>query len=428
MRVRWPLLLVLCLFGIAEAFAIQVGQTRDSVVAQYGAPAEANHGKGTAIYRQGLWKVDVTYGDDASIKQLIFTKTDPLSEQEITSLLAQNTEGAPWREANIGGPTRLFQGQGGAMARCDRQNPRILQVNRGPFHPPIAQPAATQLPIRSPAAGQASAASAAQPSTSIRNSATPATVSPFTPWFIIAGVCAAISAAVKTGSKKRRASGRRVPRTRAARRAAASLQTWQPPAADERPSLEMMPWDDFELLVGELFRRRGYSVELPSGLGADGGKDLTVRKDGELFVVQCKKLAASNRVTATQMRDFFGLITAERATKGFFVTTGYFSADATRFAEDKPIKLVDGQTFTRLVEELSAPGENLYNVDSWIDTFAAHATAVDPECPFCRSPMELRTLGDGTPKWGCSRFPKNRCKGMRDVRERLIEAGRWQRR
>jgi hypothetical protein len=105
-----------------------------------------------------------------------------------------------------------------------------------------------------------------------------------------------------------------------------------PPSTANACTLDSLSWDNFELLIAEIFRRKGYAVEISSGLGADGGKDLTLRKDRELAFVQCKKLARSNRVTATQMRDFFGLIVAEGAAKGFFVTTGYFSADAKKFA------------------------------------------------------------------------------------------------
>jgi restriction system protein len=185
-----------------------------------------------------------------------------------------------------------------------------------------------------------------------------------------------------------------------------------------------MRWDDFELLVGELFRRRGYSVEVPSGLGADGGKDLTVRKDGQLFVVQCKKLAAANRVTAAQMRDFFGLITAEGAAKGFFVTTGYFSSEAQRFAEGKPIVLVDPAKVQSLINEVSMPGENLCDIGSWIDGFTAEAKIVDPTCPRCQESMKLKRGAGGGAFWGCSTFP--RCRGKREAREQLLARLVWQ--
>jgi hypothetical protein len=195
-----------------------------------------------------------------------------------------------------------------------------------------------------------------------------------------------------------------------------------PPATGNVSTLESLSWDNFELLVAEIFRRKGYAVEISSGLGADGGKDLTLRKDGELAFVQCKKLARSNRVTATQMRDFFGLIVAEGAAKGFFVTTGYFSADAKKFAMGKPIELLERSDVEALVAERSAPGENLYDITSWVEAFASRAHIVNPLCPFCENPMKLRRGALGRPFWGCTRYRTHFCKGKRDPREGLLQA------
>ena len=195
-----------------------------------------------------------------------------------------------------------------------------------------------------------------------------------------------------------------------------------PPSTANVCTLDSLSWDNFELLIGEIFRRKGYSIEISSGLGADGGKDLTLRKDGELVLVQCKKLACSNRVTATQMRDFFGLIVAEGAAKGFFVTTGYFSADAKKFAVGKPIELLERSDVEALVAQRSLPGENLYDITSWVEGFASRVHIVNPICPFCESPMKLRRGAFGRPFWGCTRYRTHFCKGKRDPREGLLQA------
>lgn len=47
--------------------------------------------------------------------------------------------------------------------------------------------------------------------------------------------------------------------------------------ASESDPLEGISWQYFELLVGELFRRRGYSV-IETASGADGGIDLVARR------------------------------------------------------------------------------------------------------------------------------------------------------
>ena len=57
-------------------------------------------------------------------------------------------------------------------------------------------------------------------------------------------------------------------------------------------SIDSLSWRDFELLVGEAFRMNGYSVTETGGGGADGGIDLQLKKNGEVFLVQCKQWKA----------------------------------------------------------------------------------------------------------------------------------------
>jgi restriction system protein len=180
------------------------------------------------------------------------------------------------------------------------------------------------------------------------------------------------------------------------------------------------------LLVGEIFRRKGFEVEISSGLGADGGKDLTLRRDGEVRLVQCKFLSAQNKVSVMAMRGFYGLIVAEKAKSGIFMTTGIYSRDAREFAEGKPIKLLTSPDIEKLMASVARPGENLCNVRNWIDDFAAVARVTDPDCPRCRKPMKLRRGPTGRAFWGCLAFP--RCRGKRDARTELVQAYSYQRR
>jgi hypothetical protein len=189
-------------------------------------------------------------------------------------------------------------------------------------------------------------------------------------------------------------------------------------------TLEDLSWENFELLAGEIFRRKGFEVEINSGLGADGGKDLTLRRDGEVRLVQCKFLSAHNKVSVMAMREFYGLIVAEKAKSGVFMTTGLYSRDAKEFAEGKPIKLLGRAEIEQLIASVARPGENLYNVRTWIDNFAAVAHVTDPNCPRCRKPMKLRRGVTGQAFWGCSSFP--RCRGQRDARTELVQAFSYQ--
>lgn len=53
-----------------------------------------------------------------------------------------------------------------------------------------------------------------------------------------------------------------------------------------------MSWQQFETLVGEGFRRRGYSVKETGGGGPYGSVDLVLSKNGEKTLVQCKQWKA----------------------------------------------------------------------------------------------------------------------------------------
>jgi restriction system protein len=185
-------------------------------------------------------------------------------------------------------------------------------------------------------------------------------------------------------------------------------------------SLDSIEWDDFELVVGEIFRRQGYEVEINAGLGSDGGKDLTLRRDGKLRLVQCKRLQATNKVSVKAIREFYGLIVGEGATDGVFVTTGLYSRDAKEFADGKQMELLGRSEIEALMKEVSHPGENLCDVQRWINAFIGASRVLHPQCPFCRSPMTIRHAGMENTFWGCPTFP--RCWGKREARKHVIDA------
>jgi restriction system protein len=89
--------------------------------------------------------------------------------------------------------------------------------------------------------------------------------------------------------------------------------------SDSVGALNEMTWREFEMLVGEAFRRKGYMVSETGGGGADGGVDLVLSKDGEKFLVQCKKWKAF-KVGVTTIRELYGVMAAGGAAGGFVVT------------------------------------------------------------------------------------------------------------
>lgn len=90
-------------------------------------------------------------------------------------------------------------------------------------------------------------------------------------------------------------------------------------------ALEHMSWQEFELLVGEGFRQRGYAVTESGGGGADGGVDLVLRKNGQTFLVQCKQWKAF-KVGVSVVRELYGVMAARGAAGGFVITSVFHCA------------------------------------------------------------------------------------------------------
>jgi restriction system protein len=116
------------------------------------------------------------------------------------------------------------------------------------------------------------------------------------------------------------------------------------------PDISALKWREFEEVIGEAYKRQGYQVEERGGNEPDGGIDLILRKKGEMGLVQCKHWEAE-QVGVKIVRELYGVVAAEGATKGIVVTTGYFTRDAEIFAHGKPLLLIRGNELSRLIEE-----------------------------------------------------------------------------
>ena len=98
---------------------------------------------------------------------------------------------------------------------------------------------------------------------------------------------------------------------------------------------------EFEEYVAELFNRLGYKAKAVGG-SDDGGIDVVAEKDGVKHYIQCKKFN-NWEVRVGDIRAFYGVIAGKLSEgKAYFVTTNKFTLDSEKFAEDKPIELVDG--------------------------------------------------------------------------------------
>jgi restriction system protein len=176
-------------------------------------------------------------------------------------------------------------------------------------------------------------------------------------------------------------------------------------------SIRAMSWQDFELLVGEAFRRQGYVVDEYGGSAPDGGVDLVLHKGAKTTVVQCKRWR-ERQIGAPLVRDLFGAMHAAGAHAAIFVSSGTYTADAVAFARAQPIRLVDGDELASMVATI----QEQQRIESRL-TKALPPSSQRPVfgkvCPVCGGAMTKRIAKKG-PKaggsfWGCSSFPT--CRG-----------------
>jgi restriction system protein len=177
--------------------------------------------------------------------------------------------------------------------------------------------------------------------------------------------------------------------------------------------LHSMSWKEFEMLVGQGFRQKGYRVFENERAGPDGGVDLVLFKNGEKHLVQCKQWRAY-RVGVEVVRELYGLMAASGAAGGFVVTSGRFTSEARSFAQGRNIKLMDGALLVRFFAPTTqranaSPRSGLTNKS----VVPLDQVAAAPTCPKCQAPMARRMAKTGhhagQPFWGCTHFPT--CRG-----------------
>lgn len=125
---------------------------------------------------------------------------------------------------------------------------------------------------------------------------------------------------------------------------------------DESSNIAAMDWEDFEHLIRELFEKEfsqyGGEVKVTQA-SRDGGVDaIAFDPDpirGGKIVIQAKRY--TNTVGVSAVRDLYGTVVNEGATKGILVTTADYGPDAYEFAKGKPLTLLNGGNLLHLLEK-----------------------------------------------------------------------------
>jgi restriction system protein len=125
---------------------------------------------------------------------------------------------------------------------------------------------------------------------------------------------------------------------------------------DDTTNLAAMPWEDFEHLIREVFETEfstnGGEVKVTQA-SRDGGVDAVAFDPdpirGGKIVIQAKRY--TNTVGVSAVRDLYGTLMNEGATKGILVTTADYGPDAYEFAKNKPLTLLNGGNLLHLLEK-----------------------------------------------------------------------------
>lgn len=156
-------------------------------------------------------------------------------------------------------------------------------------------------------------------------------------------------------------------------------------------NLRLLTSAEFEWLVGELFRRQGWTVEETGRQDrADGNIDLRLTLAGERRVVQCKRWT-SWPVGVDEIRRFAGTLMREglSGSSGIFVTLSDFNEFARTEASQVGMTLINNRELHARIET---------------------ARRAEP-CELCNAPMKLDLSSRG---WWL-RCVETGCTGKRDL-------------
>lgn len=167
-------------------------------------------------------------------------------------------------------------------------------------------------------------------------------------------------------------------------------------------TLQQMSPKEFEHFIAELFEGLGYDTEIVGG-SYDGGVDVIARKDGAVNLIQCKKFI-SREVTVGAVRDFYGAMANNLAhAQGYFITTNRFTLEARKFAEDKPIELIDRFKLIHLIKVAN-------KTDIQVESVKENTNGI---CPKCGGSL-TRRRGKFGEFIGCTNYPRCRYTGKID--------------
>ena len=138
---------------------------------------------------------------------------------------------------------------------------------------------------------------------------------------------------------------------------------------DTRSNLMDLTPGEFESLITNLFEKMGLETRLTQP-SRDGGVHCVAFDQrpilGGKVIIQAKRY--KNTVGVSAVRDLFGAMHNEGASKGILVTTSGYGSAAFEFAKGKPIELLDGSDLLYLLKEHAGIDAKIEVPEGWVDS------------------------------------------------------------
>lgn len=137
---------------------------------------------------------------------------------------------------------------------------------------------------------------------------------------------------------------------------------------DQRANLMDLTPMEFEGLIANLFDKMGLEMR-QTRPSRDGGVDCVAYDPrpvlGGKVVIQAKRY--KNTVGVAAVRDLFGTVHNEGASKGILVTTSGYGQSSFEFAQGKPLELLDGANLLFLLAEHAGMEAKIEPPEDWVD-------------------------------------------------------------
>jgi restriction system protein len=137
---------------------------------------------------------------------------------------------------------------------------------------------------------------------------------------------------------------------------------------DQRPNLMELSPTEFESLITNLFEKMGLETRQTQA-SRDGGVDCVAYDNRPIFggkvIIQAKRY--KNTVGVSAVRDLFGTLQNEGASKGILVTTSGYGKAAFDFANGKPLELLEGSHLLYLLEQHAGIKAKIVVPETWKD-------------------------------------------------------------